>query len=51
MRAPVAKPDRGLEPDEPPPLLGRWPRLYAAVIGWLALLILAFYCFARYFAP
>ncbi len=51
MRAPVAKPDRGLEPDEPPPLLGRWPRLYAAVLGWLAFLILAFYCFARNFAP
>ena len=51
MRAPVAKPDRGREPDEPPPLLGTWPRLYAAVLGWLAFLILAFYCFARYFAP
>jgi hypothetical protein len=35
------------EREEPPPLLGRWPRLYLAVIGWLALLILLFYLFAR----
>ena len=51
MSAPVTKPDRGDEPDEPPPILGTWPRIYAAVIGWLAFLILAFYYFARKFAP
>ena len=51
MSAPVTKPDRGDQPDEPPPILGTWPRIYAAVIGWLAFLILTFYCFARKFAP
>lgn len=25
--------------EEPPPLLGSWPRLYALVIGWLAVTI------------
>jgi len=25
--------------DEPPPLLGSWPRLYALVIGFLAIII------------
>ncbi|MBI1899020.1 MAG: hypothetical protein HYZ57_03390 [Acidobacteria bacterium] len=33
--------------DEPPPLLGRWPRLYAAVLAWLAVLIALFYLFTR----
>jgi hypothetical protein len=31
------------EADEPPPFLGSWSRLYAAVLGWLALLIVLFY--------
>lgn len=29
--------------EEPPPFLGSWGRLYAAVLGWLALLVLLFY--------
>ena len=33
--------------DEPPPFLGRWPRVYAAVVAWLALLIALFYWFAQ----
>ncbi len=37
--------------DEPPPIGGSWRRLYAAVLGWLALLILLFYLFSRRFAP
>lgn len=37
--------------DEPPPFLGKWPRVYAAVLLYLALLIAAFYAFARVFAP
>jgi hypothetical protein len=37
-------------PDEPPPILGSWPRLYAAVLVFLALLILLFYAFTRAFA-
>jgi hypothetical protein len=35
--------------DEPPPFLGRWPRVYAAVVAWLAALIALFYWFARAF--
>ncbi len=37
--------------EEPPPILGSWPRLYAAVLGWLAFLIGVFYLFARSFSP
>jgi hypothetical protein len=37
--------------EEPPPILGSWPRLYAAVLGWLALLIVLFCLFTRRFAP
>jgi hypothetical protein len=33
----------GPEADEPPPFLGSWGRLYAAVLGWLALLVVLFY--------
>ena len=36
--------------EEPPPLLGTWGRVYAFVIGYLALLILAFYFFSRAFS-
>lgn len=37
---------RGIE-EEPPPFLGSWGRIYAAVLSWLALLIVAFWVFAR----
>lgn len=37
--------------DEPPPVLGRWSRVYAVILCELALVILAFYLFTRYFAP
>jgi len=37
--------------EEPPPFGGSWRRLYAAVLGWLALLILLFDLFSRRFAP
>lgn len=37
--------------DEPPPFLGTWPRVYAMVIVFLALLIVLFYLFARAFTP
>jgi hypothetical protein len=37
--------------DEPPPFLGSWKRVYAAVLVYLALLIGAFYLFTRAFAP
>jgi hypothetical protein len=29
--------------DEPPPILGTWPRVYAAVLGYLFVLILVLY--------
>lgn len=35
--------------DEPPPL-GTWPRMYAVVLGSLALWILLFYAFMRVFS-
>ena len=36
-------------PEEPPPFLGTWPRVYAAVLAYLFILILLFYLFARAF--
>jgi hypothetical protein len=35
--------------DEPPPFLGAWRRLYAAVLLYLAALILLLYWFAKAF--
>ncbi len=37
-------------PDEPPPFLGRWSRVYTAVLIYLATLITVFYVFARAFS-
>ncbi|MGA7616720.1 MAG: hypothetical protein WBX15_16220 [Thermoanaerobaculia bacterium] len=34
---------------EPPPILGSWPRLYAIVLGELALLIALFTWFTKAF--
>lgn len=36
--------------DEPPPFLGKWGRIYALVLCYLAFLIVVFYLFARAFA-
>ncbi len=36
--------------EEPPPILGRWSRLYALVLMELALCILLFYLFERVFS-
>ena len=33
--------------DEPPPFLGSWPRVYAGVLVYLALIIAACYGFTR----
>ena len=38
------------DPDEPPPFLGTWRKVYIFVICYLALLIAAFYVFARTFS-
>jgi hypothetical protein len=37
--------------DEPPPVLGRWSRVYAVILCELAIVILAFYLFTVHFAP
>jgi hypothetical protein len=37
-------------PDEPPPFLGTWRRLYLGVLLYLAILIVLFYLFTRAFA-
>jgi hypothetical protein len=37
--------------DEPPPLLGTWPRVYVFVLFYLATVIFAFYWFTVHFAP
>ena len=42
--------DRLEVPDEPPPFLRTWPRVYLAVVLYLALLIGAFYVFTRLFS-
>ncbi len=36
-------------PDEPPPFLGSWPRVYAAVLAYLAGIIALLYGLARAF--
>ncbi len=35
--------------DDRPPLFGSWPRMYAAVLAYLALLITLFVIFTRTF--
>jgi len=35
--------------DEPPPVLGRWPRVYTFVLVYLAAVIAAFYYLTRIF--
>jgi hypothetical protein len=37
--------------DEPPPVLGRWPRVYVFVLCYLVVLITAFSLFTLYFRP
>ena len=37
-------------PDEPPPFLRTWPRVYSAVVAFLALLIALCYAFTRAFS-
>jgi hypothetical protein len=42
--------DRAEMPDGPPPFLGTWPRVYAAILIYLAALIVLFYTFTRFFS-
>ena len=49
----TAGPDRdlhGSSADEAPPFLGRWNRVYAAVLAYLAALIALFYIFPEIFS-
>jgi len=39
--------DRGEMPDEPPPFLGTWRRVYTLILVYLAALIVLFYAFTR----
>ena len=34
-------------PDEPPPFLGTWRRVYKATLFYLVIVIIAFYLFTR----
>ena len=43
-------PDTRESPDEPPPFLGSWRRVYTAVVAYLALLIALCYVFTRAFS-
>jgi len=36
--------------DDPPPLLGTWPRVYTFVLVYLAAVIFAFWLFSRAFS-
>ncbi len=37
--------------DEPPPILGNWRNVYAFVLGFLALVIVALVALTRAYAP
>lgn len=50
MREPEPLRQREVVPDEPPPLLKTWPRLYTAVLMYLVLLIAGLYTFTRMFS-
>jgi hypothetical protein len=39
---------RAMHEDEPPPFLGSWPRVYTAVLIYLAILILLLYAVTRF---
>ena len=36
------------EPDDPVPVFGSWPRLYAAVVIWLAVVMAGIALFSRW---
>jgi hypothetical protein len=40
-------PDARDVPDDPPPFLGTWRRIYAAIVIYLVVLIFGFYLFTR----
>ena len=38
-----------IEPDEPPPVLGSWGRVYAALVVYLIAIVALFWAFTRSF--
>ena len=36
-----------MKAEEPPPFLGTWGRVYAAVLGWLGLMVLLMHLFTQ----
>jgi hypothetical protein len=50
MKEPEPIETRAVVIDEPPPLLGTWPRLYTAVLCYLVLLIAGLYTLTRFFS-
>lgn len=48
MQHPVDQKNEGA--DERPPVFGSWGIFYGAVVAWLAVLILFFYFFTRFFS-
>jgi len=45
----MIKPNRRDVPDEPPPFLGTWPRVYGLTLIYLVLIIAAMSIFTRAF--
>ena len=41
---------RSANDEGPPPIFGSWWKFYAAVIGWLIVLIISFYIFTVYYS-
>lgn len=50
MTQPEPVRERAGAPDEPPPILKTWPRLYTAVLLYLVFLVTALYTFTRVFS-
>jgi len=46
----MRQPPETSQPEEPPPLLGTWRRMYTAVLIYLAALILLFWLLTRTFS-
>lgn len=46
----MTEPQQNRPGEEPPPILGTWPRLYAVVLGFLAFLIVVFELIERAFS-
>jgi hypothetical protein len=44
----MTEPTPDIEPEEAPPILGRWRNVYLVLLGELALLVAVFYALARW---